>query len=164
MDPARENIKKWFDLYFEDVRKNQGGLHTVPKLKKYFADNFELMMYTSPSPPPRKPMSRDALLISFIHPGLQEDISPRYYAIDLEQMIVAVQFEIRFSDKPSGREWPPLQASAHYHLIIDEKQNLKIRQIQYWTEALPEDLFSVWAKYREEELTKHALNYINANA
>jgi hypothetical protein len=164
MDPTYENIKKWFDRYFEDVRVNQGDLETVPNLKKYFTDDFELMMYTAPSPPPRKPMSRDALLISFVHPGLQEDISPRHYAVDLKQMIVAVQFEIRFSDKPSGREWPPLQASAHYHLMIDKNQNLKIRRIQYWTEALPQDLFEYWSRHREEALTKQALNYINATA
>jgi hypothetical protein len=162
--PTREYIKKWFDLYFEDVRVNQGELEAVPKLKKYFTDDFELMMYTAPSPPPRKPMSRDALLISFVHPGLQEDILPRHYAIDLEQMIVAVQFEIRFYDKPSGKKWPMLQASAHYHLTTDEKQNLKIRRIQYWTETLPEDLFSYWTVHRDEALTKLAANHINASA
>jgi hypothetical protein len=162
MDPTYENIEKWFDRYFEDVRVNQGDLETVLNLKKYFTDDFELMMYTAPSsPPPRKPMSRDALLISFVHPGLQEDISPRHYVIDLKRMTIAVQFEIRFSDKPSGREWPPIQASAHYHLIINENQNLKIRRIQYWTESLPEDLFEFWANHRNEALTKHALRYIN---
>jgi hypothetical protein len=119
------------------------------------------MMYTAPSAPPAKAMSRDALLISFVHPGLQEDIFPHHYAVDLIKMIVAVQFEIRFSDKPSGKTWAPLQASAHYHLITDENKELKIRRIQYWTEALPGDLFEYWAKHREEALTAHALSFIN---
>jgi hypothetical protein len=107
-------------------------------------------------------MTRDALLISFIHPGLQEDIEPRYYAIDMKRMIVAVQFEIRFADEPLEMKWAPLQASAHYHLAIDGSGNLKIRRIYYWTEALPGDLFEIWAKRREEALTKHALSFINA--
>ncbi len=32
-------------------------------------------------------------------------------------------------------------------------QDLKIRRIHYWTEALPGDLFEIWARYREEALT-----------
>ena len=106
-------------------------------------------------------MSRDDLLVSFIHPGLQEDIYPQHYAIDVGQMIVAVQFEIRFSDKPSGKNWPPIQASAHYHLTVDEHRDLTIRRIEYWTETLPGDLFEVWAARRIEALTKHAVAYIN---
>ncbi len=156
-----ESVLKWFDLYFEDIRKNQGDLETVPNLKKYFASDLELMMYTAPSPPPRKAMSRDALLMSFVHPGLHEDLLPRYYVVDVKQMLVVVQFEIRFSDKPSGKIWSPLQASAHYHLTVDENQDLKIRRIHYWTEALPEDLFEFWAKRRDEALTRHAMSYIN---
>ena len=164
MELTYENISKWFDAYFEVVRTSQGNLETVPNLRKYFTDDMEVMMYTSPSPPPRKPMTRDALLISFIHPGLQEDILPRHYAIDVKQLIVAVQFEIRFADRPSETTWAPLQASAHYHLVIDESLNLKIRRIYYWTEALPGDLFDIWAKRREEALKKHALSFINAKS
>jgi hypothetical protein len=163
MEPSYEDILKWFDCYFEDVRKNQGALDTVPRLKKYFAPDLELMMYTSPSAPPAKAMSRDALLLSFVHPGLQEDITPRSYAVDLKQMIVAVRFEIHFYDKPSGKDWTPLQASAHYHLVADEKKELIIRRIHYWTEALPSDLFEFWGKHRDEALAAHALGYINSN-
>ncbi len=162
MEPTYENISKWFDVYFDDVRKSQGDLETVPNLKKYFASDLELTMYTAPSPPPRKAMSRDALLLSFVHPGLQEDILPRYYAIDVKQMIAVVQFEIRFSDAPSGKKWAPVQASAHYHLAIDENKDLKIRKIHYWTEALPEDLFEFWARHRDEALTRYAMSFINA--
>jgi hypothetical protein len=162
MEITRETLSKWFDVYFEHVRQYQGNLETVPRLKKFFTADFELMMFTPPSQGPVKPMSRDALLISFVHPGLQEDILPRHYAIDLDQMIVAVQFEIRFSDKPSGRTWAPLQASAHYHLTTDENGHLIIRGIEYWTEALPGDLFEVWAQRRTEALTNHALAYLNA--
>ena len=162
MEWTYETISKWLDAYFEDVRKSQGDLETVPNLKKYFTADMELMMYTSPAPPPRKPMSRDALLISFIHPGLHEDIFPSFYAIDVKQMIAAVQFEIRFADKPSETTWAPLQASAHYHLIVDANGDLKIRRIYYWTEALPGNLFEIWAQRRNDALVKHALSHINA--
>jgi len=161
MEFTYENILKWFDDYFEEVRRSQGALETVPNLKKYFAPDLQLMMYTAPSAPPVKPMTRDALLLSFVHPGLHEDIIPKHFVVDVKQKIVAVQFEIRFSDKPSGKEWTPLQASAHYHLVVDENKTLKIGRIQYWTEALPGDLFEFWAKHRDEALGAHAIRFIN---
>jgi hypothetical protein len=164
MEWTYDTIAEWFDVYFEDVRKNQGDLETVPNLRKYFSADLELTMYTAPSSPPAKSMSRDELLISFVHPGLYEDIRPKHYAIDVPRMIVAVQFEIRFIDKPSQTEWPPLQASAHYHLTVDKNGDLKIRRIYYWTEALPKDLFDFWARRREEALNRHALSFINSKS
>ena len=162
MEWTYDSIKKRFDDYFEDVRLSQGNLETVKNLKKYFSEELELMMYTAPSSPPGILMSRDDLIISFVHPGLQEDIVPRHIAIDVRQMIVAVQFEIRFTDKPSGTEWQPRQASAHYHLLVDENMDLKIRRIFYWTEALPKDLFDYWTRHRENALKQLALRYVNS--
>jgi hypothetical protein len=153
MEWTYDNIKKWFDAYFEDVCVSQGDLETVTNLKKYFSSDLELLMYTAPSSPPVRLMSRDDLLISFVHPGLQEDIVPLHFAIDANQMIVAIQFEIRFTDKPSGKKWEP-----------DEKRDLKIRRIFYWTEALPKDLFDYWTHHRENALRQHALNYLNSES
>ena len=113
MEFSYEMISKWFDGYFEQVRRNQGDLEKVPNLKKYFTSDFEFLMHTAPAQASNKPMSRDALLMSFVHPGLQEEILPRTYVIDSRQMRVAVQFEIRFRDEPSGKNWAPIQASAH---------------------------------------------------
>ena len=58
MECTYENVTKWFDAYFEDVRKYQGNLETVPNLRKYFTQDFELMMYTVPSSGPRHAMSQ----------------------------------------------------------------------------------------------------------
>ena len=162
MELTYENILKWFEGYFEEVRKSQGAMETVPNLRKYFAPDLQLMMYTAPGSPPAKPMSRDALLLSFVHPGLHEDIIPRCYVIDAKQMIVVVQFEIRFRDNPGRKEWIPIQASAHYRLGVDSNRELKIKRIDYWTEPLPADLFEVWSKYRNEALAALALGFINS--
>ena len=100
--------------------------------------------------------------MSFVHPGLLEELIPRTYVVDLQQMVVVVQFEIRFRDVPSGTTWPPLQASAHYHLVPDAHTDLKIQAIKYWTEALPPDLMELWARRREEAFAGHALRYIQS--
>ena len=166
MEFSYENALKWFDTYFEDVNKNQGLLETIPNLKKYFSLDFEFMMYTAPEfIKPR--LSREEFLMLFLHPGLHEKFTPQYYVVDVKRMIVVVQFEIQFTDKPSGKGWPALQASAHYHLILDENKDLKIRKIQYWTESGPledsESLFSVWNESKDRAITEHAIEYINMN-
>jgi hypothetical protein len=161
MEITYENIVKWLDGYFNDVRKFQGDIEKVLNLKKYFTDDFDLTMYTPPSQPVKKVMSRDALLVSFVHPGLQENITPKYYVIDIKQMIAVVQFEIQFSDKPTRKKWNPVQASAHYHLKNAKNGDLIISKIQYWTERLPEGIMEIWAARRTEALTKLAVEYFN---
>ena len=79
-------------------------------------------------------------------------------------MIVAVQFKIRFMDKPTGTKWQSIEASAHYHLTADKNQGLKISKIYYWTEKLPEDLFDFWSRHREKALRQYALSYINSKS
>lgn len=161
MTVSDSTILEWFDQYFNDIYHCQGSLDTVPKLKKYFSPDLEFVLYT-PIPPLRfKTMDRDALLMSFVHPGLIEEISPQDYIIDISRMIVVVQFKIVFEDTPSGKKWDPIQASAHYHLVADENHNLRIRQIKYWTQQLPEEVFVYWGKYREEALTELAMRFIN---
>ena len=87
---------------------------------------------------------------------------PHYYAIDLERLVVVVQFQIEFVDQSTGQGWPPLQASAHYHLVPDAELGLKIKEIKYWTETSKGDLsglFEVWAACKEKALTGLANKY-----
>lgn len=160
MELTYEKVVKWFNTYFEDVDKNQGDLETVGNLREYFTPDLEFEMYTPPASSTTTPKSRDSLLISFIHPGLHEGLTPRHYVVDLNQMIVAVQFEIRFSDGPTGRTWPPINASAHYHLVADREGGLKIRKIQYWTGPIPTDMMELWAERRRDALMAHGIDYI----
>ncbi len=163
MEVTYENVVKWFNTYFKDVNKNQGPLELVGSLKKYFTPDFEFMMYTAP-PFFKPPLSREELLMLFVHPGLHEKLTPQYYVIDVERMIVVVQFEIRFTDQKSGKAFPPKQASAHYHLTVDETGDLKIRKIQYWTQSSPPDvvapMYELWNKYKEKALTDLAMDFI----
>ena len=53
MELTYENVSRWFDVYFEDVHKNQGEPDTVANLAKYFSPDLELTMYTGPLPPRR---------------------------------------------------------------------------------------------------------------
>lgn len=165
MDLTYGSLSKWLDVYFEDVNKNQGTMERIVNLKKYFSPDLEFWMYTAP-PFVHPPLSREQLLMLFVHPGLHEALVPQYYVIDVKRMMAVVQFEIRFVDEISGTAFPPKQASAHYHLLM-ENGSLKIKKIQYWTQATSPDvmapMYKAWNDYKEKALIDLAVKYINGH-
>ena len=155
MEITYNKIVKWFDAYFEAFNKNAGPLQTVPNMEKYFAPELEFWAYNQPGE--RRSSSREALLMTMVHPGLHEHLTPREYVVDLKQLIVVVQFQVQFSDEPSGKVWPPKQTSTHYHLVLDENKELKIKKIIYFMEHRPPEESSyreLWTRYREQALAK----------
>ena len=99
--------------------------------------------------------------MTFVHPGIHEKLTPKYYAIDVSSMVAVVQFELCFTHKESGKTWRPLQASAHYHFAEDDGGEMKIGRILYWTESHRhgdnfESLFELWNRQKEEALREFA--------
>jgi hypothetical protein len=163
MDYSREQIADWLDEYFRAVNQNQGGPDLVAGSRRFFAEDLEFWMYTTNSVAGMPlPLNREQLLLSFVHPGLHETISPNYYVIDVNTLKVVVQFQLAFRDVESDVEWQPRQASAHYHLKAGADGGLQIAKIQYWTEAAQDDfapVLALWASGREKALSEFALDY-----
>jgi hypothetical protein len=153
-----EQIASWLDGYFQGVNANQGAVECAMELRKYFSDDLEFRMYTAAgSEFMSLPLTREQLLVTFVHPGLLEIITPNYYVIDVDAMKAVVQFAIVFRDEKSGREWPAKQASAHYHLRSDASGELRIAKIQYWTELFTEEfrpMFEQWERARADALSE----------
>jgi hypothetical protein len=149
-------IVKWFNAYFEAFNTNVGPLATVVKMKKYFTDDLEFWGYNQVG---ERPSSREALLMSMVHPGLHEHLTPLEYTVDLQQKIVVVQFQVQFSDAPSGKIWPQKLTSTHYHLVLDKDNEPKIKKIIYFMEQRPPEergYRELWTKYRQKELAENA--------
>ncbi len=157
MEWTYENITKWFDAYYDDFNRSAGPLETVPNMEKYFTADLEFWPYNMAGT--TEPSSREQLLMTMIHPGLHEELTPKEYVIDLKRMVNVVRFQLQFTDEPSGRVWPAKQASCHYHLTTDKDNNLKIKKIVYFTESgspderkSQEEMMQIWHKYREQAL------------
>lgn len=166
MKITRDQISRWLDGYFEAANRLQGPVDSVAQLSPYFAPDMQFCMYT---PPPfiTPPLSREELLMTFVHPGIYERLSPKYYVIDVESMLAVVQFELQFSHAESGQTWPPLLASAHYHLREDANGDLVIGKIQYWTQSHgPGDdftsLFTLWGSAKEQALVEFGMRHFRA--
>lgn len=156
MELTYDNIITWFNDYFKAFNHNAGPLKTVSNMERFFTSDFEFWPYNMPDA--KRPSSREDLLMTMVHPGLHEELTPHEYVIDLKRMIVVVQFQLQFNDEPSGKLWPAKQASAHYHLILDENQDLKIKKILYFTEYRSSEeagnLRELWKDYREKALSE----------
>ena len=52
--------------------------------------------------------------------------------------------------------------------MLDEKKNLKIKKIEYWTEASKDPdivapMYALWNAYREQALKELAIRFFNEN-
>jgi hypothetical protein len=157
MELTYENITKWFDEYYDAFNRNAGPLKTAPNMEKYFAPELEFWPYNMPGT--TRPSSREDLLMTMIHPGLHEELTPLEYVVDLKRLVAVVKFQLQFNDEPSGKVWPAKLASCHYHLKQDENGDLKITKIVYFTERASADeaegqaeMMELWHKYREQAL------------
>ena len=167
MELTRENAVKWFDNYFDSFNQNAGPLETVPNMKKFFTDDFTFWPYNMPAGSVPMPSSRDQLLMTMVHPGLHEHLTPRDYIVDPQLMVVVVQFQLQFIDEVSGNKWPAKQASAHYHLVPDAETGFKIKMIKYFTESSAPETTSptmreLWKKYKDKALEDMAFKWINS--
>ena len=168
MNMTREQISKWLDAYFEAANRLQGGVESVAGLREYFAPDMQFCMYT---PPPfmTPPLSREELLMTFVHPGIHERLTPKYYVIDVETMFAVVQFELQFRHAESGKTWPPLLASAHYHLRANADGGIVIGKILYWTqthEAVDDfsSLYGLWNSAKEQALVEFGMKHFKGGS
>jgi hypothetical protein len=159
MELTYDFVVKWFDEYYAAFNKNAGPLETVPNMEKYFDADLQFWPYNMPGD--TQPASREDLLMTMIHPGLHEELTPLEYVVDLQRMVVVVRFQLQFNDEPSGRAWPAKQASCHYHLKQGDGDGLKIVKIVYFTECSSSEeaksqaeMMELWHKYRDQALSR----------
>jgi hypothetical protein len=153
-----DNLVKWLDSYFETFNKYQGTFESVKKIGEYLSPDLEFHAYNLPG---GMTNTRDGLLLSMVHPGLHEHITPHEYLADVKKLIVVIFFEAQFSDIPSGKVWPVRQFSAHYHLGFDDNNELKIKKVYFFSEHRPAEesgYRELWLKYREQALAERRLS------
>lgn len=164
MGPTYNQVKKWFDGYFNAVNECMGPLETVPQIGRFLTPDLQFVMHTAP-PFIKSPLSREEFLLALVHPGLKDRMTPKYYAIDLKQMVTVARIEVRFSDESSGEELTaPIQASCHYHFVVDQNDEIKIDLIEYWTESQPAEprLFEMMVRTKDDALNALALDWLES--
>jgi hypothetical protein len=168
MELTYENVSAWFDQYFKEVVANIGPLETVPKNGKFFTDDFTYAYHTVPATAEftRGLASREQLLSQMVHPGLREIIKPKYYAINLKEMICVVRFEDNMVADSGELVAQPFQASAHYTFVPAADTGIKIKLLEYWTSnQTPENIAktqAAWFKYSKDAFKGIVFDWLRA--
>jgi hypothetical protein len=159
MDFTPETVSKWLEEYYAAFHRNQGTADSVQRMRSYFTPDFEFWPFNRPGGnAPRQSLSLDDFIITLIHPGLHEHITPLDRVLDREKMIVTVFAQIQFTDEISNTTWPAVSAGAFMYFTFDENKALKVKKIRYFLENSPPgeaEYKELWRKYREQELQKN---------
>jgi hypothetical protein len=152
MELTYDNVIKWFNAYFQAFNDNEGNPQTAENMRQYFMPDLEFYSYNMADE--QKPTGVDHLISAIEHPGFHEVFRPQYYVYDERQKILVAQLELQFTETATGTVYPAKMASAHYHIVQDEKGNLRIKKALYWVEASsPSEpgIIEKMRKYREEQ-------------
>ena len=147
MELTYDNVIKWFDDYFNAFNENEGNPETAPDMEKYFDPELEFYSYNVHDE--QKPTGRDHLVRAIEHPGFHEVFRPQYYVYDEKRQILVAQLELQFTETSTGTVFPPKMASAHYHFILDENKDIKLKKILYFVEVTSPDEPSILDRMRQ---------------
>ena len=151
-----ENVRKWLEDYFKAFNRYNGDPETVPNMEKYFSPDLQFISYILDV---KRPDTREGLLMSMLHPGLHEELTPEDIIIDERRKAVAVVLRVQFKEESTGTVFPAKHNCAHYDLAKDENGELNIKKITYFTEHRPPDepdMKALMKKYREKALSEQS--------
>ena len=152
MEFTYENIRKWFEDYFDEFNECNGDPEKVPNMEKYFTEDLQFISYF---PGVKRPDDRPGLLNTMVHPGLLEDLKPEEMVIDTVNKAVTVILRVQFTEEPTGTVFPAKHNCAVYNLVNDQNGDLKMSRISYFAEHRAPgevDMKVLMKKYRENSL------------
>jgi hypothetical protein len=125
MEFTYANIMDFMRRYFEAYSTIAQNPITTHQMREFYSSDFKLTQYF-----PRYAVSDLELFLkmSSSHPGIQETLRPEYIMVDDRQKKAAVYLRADFTIKATG-EVVSEMTSAHYHLKLDEKGTIKIKDL-----------------------------------
>jgi len=139
MTLSYDDIVKWVKEYFEAYGTYGQSPETVHRMNDYFAPDLRFRPYMAALGGPEKGFnSREEFLRTAIsHPSWYEKLTPVDIAVDERRMAVAVLFGMEVFNRKTGEVAVKKSAMAHYELVQDGNDSLKIKTIRFFWEVLP---------------------------
>jgi hypothetical protein len=140
MELTYDAIQKWMTEYFETYSTLGQKLETADCMKNYFAPDLRFIPYIAGIGGPAGGFkSRDEFIQKAkSHPSWYERLIPRDLTIDERRKTVVVLFEMEVVDVRKNEVAIRKNALAHYELILDENDTLKIKTIRFFWEVMPQ--------------------------
>lgn len=135
MELTYDGIAKYMKEYFEAFNTFGQNPATIHRMDDYFARDFEFIPYVATIP---KVVGRDPwyqVLLS--HPSGYEKLTPEDMVIDERRMVVVVLIKAEILDSKTREVLVTKRYFARYPLMLDEKNTIKIKNLQFFWEVLP---------------------------
>jgi hypothetical protein len=132
-------IQKWMTEYFETYSKYGQRAETADRMKDFFSPDLRFIPYIAGIGGPEGGFkSRDEFIQKAkSHPSWYEKLIPYDLTIDERRKTVAVLFGMEVVDVKKNAVAIRKSAIAHYELILDENNTIKIKTIRFFWEDMP---------------------------
>ncbi len=142
MAASYDDILEWMKEYFESYNNYAQDPETVDRMKKYFTPDVRFIPYVADFGGPGKAVTnRDDFFGMFTgHPAVYERFEPEDIVVDEKRMVVVALLNVALFDTESGRVLLKKSYLPHYQLVFDDKNEIKIKSIMFFWEALPPEV------------------------
>jgi len=134
-----DDILKWMKEYFEVYSTYGQDSKTADRMNDYFAPDLRFIPYIAAIGGPEGGFfSRDEFLnTAKSHSSWYEKLTPVDITVDEKRKVAAVIFGMEIINRKTGEVVVKKSAIAHYELVLDEDNTIKIKTIRFFWEVLP---------------------------
>ena len=152
MELTYDSILSWMKEYFETYSTYGQNVETADRMEEYFAPDLKFMPYIAAIGGPEGGFkSRDEFIQKAkAHPSWYEKLIPEDMTIDERRQAVVVRFGMEVVDRKTGEVVVRKSAMAHYELVLDENDTIKIKTIRFFWEVLPSGVSEFYDLYPGE--------------
>jgi len=139
MELTYDDIVKWMKDYFKVYSTYGQDPKTAHRMNDYFTPDLRFVPYIAAIGGPDGGFnSRDEFLhTAESHPSWHETLTPEDITVDERRKVAVVLFKMQVIDSKTETAVVTKSAIAHYQLVLDENNTIKIRKIQFFWEVMP---------------------------
>jgi hypothetical protein len=147
-----DDIVRWMKEYFQTYSTYGQDSETVDRMKDFFAPDLRFIPYIAGIGGPEGGFfSRDEFIqTAKSHSSWYEKLTPEDITVDERQMAVAVRFGMEVIDRKTGEVVVKKSAMAHYELVLDGNDTIKIKTIRFFWEVLPPGVPEFYNLYEDD--------------
>jgi hypothetical protein len=147
-----DDIVRWMKEYFQTYSTYGQDSETADRMKDYFAPDLRFIPYIAGIGGPEGGFfSRDEFIhTAKSHSSWYEKLTPEDITVDERRMAVAVRFGMEVIDRKTGDVVVKKGAMAHYELVLDENDTIKIKTIRFFWEVLPPGVPEFYDLYEDD--------------
>jgi hypothetical protein len=139
MELTYDAIQKWMKEYFETYSTYGQKPETVDRMKDFFAPDLRFIPYVAAIGGPEGGFKScdEFIQKAKSHPLWYERLTPYDLTIDERRKTVVVLFGMEVVDAKKNEIAIRKSAMAHYELILDESNTIKMKTIRFFWEVMP---------------------------